>query len=489
MEGSCFNINELKVTYGHGNKIKNVTKKVLDKFYNKEKQEIKIHGQKYNKHFGDPIGGKVKQLIFTYKDQKISYRENKDVSLYLINNNKEIILSKISKEQYQTNLNLQKLKDNIKFYISLNENISLYLYQIDTIQYFFKNSKIIIDKTKEEFLNANILNHKISNTNNIIFKNQDHKINKDSLIILIDKFVIFNNNFVNICCNNLLNNKKNTKLKISEFTNNSSKDFINIIYISTETNINTLLNDNKNDNELEIDNIWFYDLNVKNCIYTINTGGYEGSRVNHNNNKNQYKTKVFYYCDNINLLNKCKQHKNYLFFINTKSFDSKRIQRMLKTNPNKYLPKNIEECLYCDGNNKYVKDFNFYKKILANKQILCKNHHLYKQRKGKVINELNAIQYYKLEKKKNLDKIRNIFKSNKFPDNIGLTETNILFRKLNKLNTFSNEWEDMIKICYRDQASFDYLLWKFKVNFKRVNSNIIKYTLIGGHVNSSKRRV
>ena len=60
MEDICFNINELKVTYGHGNKIKDVTKKVLDKFYNKETQEIKIHGQKYNNHFGDPISMKVK---------------------------------------------------------------------------------------------------------------------------------------------------------------------------------------------------------------------------------------------------------------------------------------------------------------------------------------------------------------------------------------------------------------------------------------------
>jgi hypothetical protein len=178
----------------------------------------------------------------------------------------------------------------------------------------------------------------------------------------------------------------------------------------------------------------------------------------------------------------------FIFFINTKSFDSKRIQRMLKTNPNKYLPKNIEECLYCDGNKKYVKDFNFYKKILANKQILCKNHPD-KKRKGKVRNEINVIQHFKLEKKQNLDKIRNIFKSNEFPDNIGLTETNVLFRKLNNLNQFSNKWEDMVKICYRDQASFDYLLWKYKINFKRVSSSTIKHNSVGGHVNARKRQI
>ena len=484
MEGSYFNINKLKVTYGHGNKIKDVTKIVLDKFYNKEKQEIKIHNENYNQHFSDVIYGKVKQLIFTYKDQKISFRENKNLVLSLKNNKLENILSKISKEQYQ---NLQ-LKNNINFYISINENISLYLYQIDIIQHFFKDIKIIIDKTKEEFLNANILNQKINNTNNIIFKNQEHKINKDSLIILIDKFVIFNNNFVNICFNNLLDNKKNTKLKISEFTN-PSKDFINVIYNSVDnTDINTLLNNNKFENVLESCNMWYYDLSVKNCIYTINTGGYEGSRVNNNNNNNQYKTKVFYYCDNINLLNKCKQNKNYLFFINTKSFDSKRIQRMLKTNPNKYLPKNIEECLYCDGNNKYIKDFNFYKSLSNNKQILCKNHPA-KEREGKVIHELNVIQSYRLEKKVNLDKIRNILKSNKFPDNVGLSETNVLFRKLINLKEFSNNWEDMIKICYRDQASFDYLLWKYKINFERVNSGAIKYITVGSHVNARKRTV
>jgi hypothetical protein len=161
---------------------------------------------------------------------------------------------------------------------------------------------------------------------------------------------------------------------------------------------------------------------------------------------------------------------------------------MLKTNPNKYLPKNIEECLYCDGNIKYVKDFNFYKNLSDNKQILCKKHPA-TGRRGKVINEINVIHSLKLEKKVNLDKIKNILKSNKFSDNVGLTETNVLFRKLNNLNQFSNNWEDMIKICYRDQASFDYLLWKFKVNFKRVHTSYFIHNSVGGHVNTSKRKV
>ena len=89
MEDTCFNIDELKVTYGHGNRIKDVTKKVLDKFYNKENKKLKFM-VKIIIEFGDPIGGKVKQLIFTYKDQRISFPENQNLVLNLKNNKLEL---------------------------------------------------------------------------------------------------------------------------------------------------------------------------------------------------------------------------------------------------------------------------------------------------------------------------------------------------------------------------------------------------------------
>ena len=61
-----------------------------------------------------------------------------------------------------------------------------------------------------------------------------------------------------------------------------------------------------------------------------------------------------------------------------------------------------------------------------------------------------------------------------FKDDIGLTETNVLFRNHKKIEEFNKDWCRCINICRRDQISFDYLMFKHNIKFKRFSDNIKK---------------
>ena len=108
----------------------------------------------------------------------------------------------------------------------------------------------------------------------------------------------------------------------------------------------------------------------------------------------------------------------------------------------------------------YKKDID---NILKNKDIVCFNH----PDRNTVLSESIAVVKLNVDKKENTDKILEIIRKNNFLDNIGLTETCILFRNHKNIKEFSEEWEKLIKICIRDQISFDYLLWKYNINYIR----------------------
>lgn len=56
-----------------------------------------------------------------------------------------------------------------------------------------------------------------------------------------------------------------------------------------------------------------------------------------------------------------------------------------------------------------------------------------------------------------------MYKRDKFKDDVGLSETALLIRKHKCIIPFNEEWTKYIKMCIRDQISFNYLLWKFNV--------------------------
>ena len=250
--------------------------------------------------------------------------------------------------------------------------------------------------------------------------------------------------------------------------------------------------------------IYHYKLNLwKNkqtndiCIYTINFGNYEGNNLFLKNNTD---IDNIYFVDNPSIeknsiIYKCIINNIKFLYINTQSYNSdnwwtahKQVQRMIKTCPHNYLPLNYTKSLYLDGNRQLTK--KIYKKdiykLLENVDIVCYENPWPRGNPPTVLEEMNTILKQKLEKKENLDKIWQILRNNNFPDNIGLSETSILIRNHSNIKEFSNEWRDLIKISIRDQMSFEYLLWKYKIKYKRYSLKY-RYTKRTEHKNPEGR--
>ena len=84
-----------------------------------------------------------------------------------------------------------------------------------------------------------------------------------------------------------------------------------------------------------------------------------------------------------------------------------------------------------------------------------------------MLDEAREVIKEKLEKKDNIAKIIAELGNDKYNDNKGLTETGVLFRNHSNIEEFSKDWNRCIKICRRDQISFDYLIHKHKLKLIR----------------------
>ena len=195
------------------------------------------------------------------------------------------------------------------------------------------------------------------------------------------------------------------------------------------------------------------------CIYTINTGSYEGTKVY----LKKSNIDTLYFTDNFDCIYNCISKGLLPFYLDTKNKEAKLIQRTVKTNPTYYLPYNYEKSVYIDGNI-IIKNYNLlnnYLNLLDEHDIVCFKH----PERILVLNEARKVLELRLEKLDNVNKIISEMKENNFKDNIGLTETNVLLRNHKKIKNFNNDWCRCINICRRDQVSFDYLLFKHKIKY------------------------
>jgi GT2 family glycosyltransferase len=214
------------------------------------------------------------------------------------------------------------------------------------------------------------------------------------------------------------------------------------------------------------------------CIFTVNLGNYDGSRVLLENNTdldNIYFTSDFEIKPDTSFYN-CIQKNIMPFYINCEKYTQsnwwniyKQAQRHIKTFPNDFLPHNYTKSLYLDGDRIltkkiYKKDIDKY---LEKHDIVCFENPWRRGLNGTIKNEAKEILKNKFEIQENIDKIFDLIKQDGFKDDIGSTETSILIRNHENLKEFSKDWKDKIYICIRDQMSFDYLLWKHKIKFKR----------------------
>ena len=235
------------------------------------------------------------------------------------------------------------------------------------------------------------------------------------------------------------------------------------------------------------------------CIYTINFNNYEGKRILLQKNTD---IDNIYFTDDPSLkensiIHKCIQNNILFLYIDVEKYTSnnwwtvqKQVQRMIKTCPHDYLPLNYTKSIYLDGDRMLTKKFckEDVNRLLDDVDIVCYENPWNRGNPKRVCNEKKVIQQSNHDTKENLDRIWKILQENHFPDNIGLSETSILIRNHSNIKLFSNEWRDLIKICIRDQMSFEYLLWKHKVKYRRKN---VKHrpTRKMGHVNPRGREV
>ncbi len=223
------------------------------------------------------------------------------------------------------------------------------------------------------------------------------------------------------------------------------------------------------------------------CVYTINTGYYEENEINLNP-KIGYD--YLYFTDNFNLVPKLINKGIIPFYVNPYYCESKLLQRIIKTLVHEFLPYKYNKSIYIDGNvilkNNLINNYLINNYLKLNYDIICFDH----PDRYSVLREAFEVIKLNLEYKINIINIISKLKKVNFKDNIGLTETNILIRNHKKLKNFNKEWNECIKICRRDQLSFDYLLFKYKINYKRFSYNDkIKIIYKNKHKNTIYRKM
>lgn len=143
--------------------------------------------------------------------------------------------------------------------------------------------------------------------------------------------------------------------------------------------------------------------------------------------------------------------------------DDTRNNRWHKLNPH-ILFQNYEKSIYLDGNVRILsKDFfdSLLKKEIFISTIHPQRNCLYK--------EAEICKKMKLEDEKIINNQIQLIKKAGFPQNYGLYEANILYRKHNKETIIKMDeewWEFVSKKAKRDQLSLTYVCWKNKIPFK-----------------------
>ena len=215
------------------------------------------------------------------------------------------------------------------------------------------------------------------------------------------------------------------------------------------------------------------------CIYTVNTGLYDGMNIY----LQKQPIDTLYYTDSFLLIYKCIQNGLIPFYVDTHNKETKLAQRLIKTNPSEYVPHHYTMSIYVDGNITLKKPINKSYQRMMNLVNELKKDETYvmtcfrhPRRRG-VLEEAAHLRILKLVSCEDLNNMYNLYYVNSFKDVIGLTETNCLIRKHGPLVRFHEDWNKCITICRRDQLSFDYLLFKHNIPYKR-RSNATKLSFL-----------
>jgi hypothetical protein len=144
-------------------------------------------------------------------------------------------------------------------------------------------------------------------------------------------------------------------------------------------------------------------------------------------------------------------------------------QRFIKLHPHLFF-QNYNLSIYIDTSFQIKRDLNeFLLRILTPEYNIYNFEH---PDRNKIFDELSAVVELKKEKEIMSKIIRERYIKENFPDNNGLIEGCLIIRRHNEKDCIylMNKWfEEVEKYSYRDQLSFNYLIWKTGIKIKYIS--------------------
>lgn len=146
-------------------------------------------------------------------------------------------------------------------------------------------------------------------------------------------------------------------------------------------------------------------------------------------------------------------------YVNTRG-DPRRISRYVKINPMKVFPL-YSYSIYVDSNISLPWSVMSYLVELGTASIGVRMH----PSRICAYEEARVVKQLRFDNEKDVDWTTNFLRSEGYPENIGLTENGLLVRAHDETNEKLSElwWDLYCKGSRRDQLSFNYCVWKLRV--------------------------
>ena len=147
-------------------------------------------------------------------------------------------------------------------------------------------------------------------------------------------------------------------------------------------------------------------------------------------------------------------------------------QRMIKICPHRYLP-DYDECIWVDGNITIQCDLNEFTSQYCNNEFCTVKHYA----RNCIYDECNAVISIRKDTRTHAEEIKAKLKSEGYPRNFGLAETNLMYRKnTTSVKRICEAWGEQMLTngTHRDQLTFNYVLWKLGTSIKYMPSDIVR---------------
>lgn len=413
---------------------------------------------------------RVADHCYIYHKKSASYTPKRRVEL--CKNAKKLLAQKQGEQLVEEYINKVKNNDSLK---ANRDNIKLAFDQISNIKDVLSKSILFLVDDRHIELASMIKEIKLLEKCGFNIKLAVKEKSKSELLEISsnidDSFIFYNTE------NELVNKAKNFDLVILHVLNTPEVKTNNYIWQNTyEYKIGK--NNSCQESEIRkgawnkliflheiIDNDRYeHRCDKKIVVYTAITGGYDSLKE-----PTVISNKCDYICftDDTSLKSNVWEIRPITSYMNDNSLTARRYKIL----PHLFL-KDYEYSVWIDGSIKLVANpEGMIKKELATDNMACFKHSC----RNCIYDEAETI--IKLEKA-NKDIVSNQIEKyslENYPKKNGLIESGVLIRKHNNVDIIrlmNAWWNEIINFSERDQLSFNYVIWKFKLKYKIINKNI-----------------